>query len=45
MGESSFVRVAFELQQDADGYPPDKWEILWAERSTEVSHIESTTSL
>jgi hypothetical protein len=24
-------KVAFELEQDENGYPPDKWETMWAE--------------
>ena len=24
-------KIWFELEQDADGYPPDKWEGLWAD--------------
>lgn len=35
MAEEDFVKIAFELQQDADGYPPDKWETLWAVRLEE----------
>lgn len=30
MGDESFVKIAFELQQDEDGYPPDEYETLWA---------------
>jgi Domain of unknown function (DUF4265) len=25
-----YEKVIFRLQQDADGYPPDDWESLWA---------------
>ncbi len=25
-----YKKILFELQQDEDGYPPDKWESLWA---------------
>jgi hypothetical protein len=30
MADESFVKIAFELQQDEDGYPPDEYETLWA---------------
>ena len=30
MAAENFIKIAFELEQDADGYPPDKWESLWA---------------
>jgi len=30
MTHENLVKVAFELQQDEEGYPPDKWETLWA---------------
>lgn len=30
MADENFVKIAFELQQDEDGYPPDKYETLWA---------------
>jgi len=26
------VKIVFELEQDDDGYPPDRWERLWAIR-------------
>ena len=28
--EDVYRKIAFELEQDEDGYPPDKWETLWA---------------
>jgi hypothetical protein len=28
--ESKDVKIAFELVQDEDGYPPDRWETMWA---------------
>jgi hypothetical protein len=28
--EDSHVKILFELEQDDDGYPPEKWESLWA---------------
>jgi hypothetical protein len=30
MADENLVKIAFELQQDEEGYPPDKWETLWA---------------
>ena len=30
MPDEDFKKISFELEQDADGYPPDKWESLWA---------------
>lgn len=30
MADETFVKIAFELQQDEDGYPPDRYETLWA---------------
>jgi len=30
MANENQVKIAFELQQDKDGYPPDRWETLWA---------------
>jgi hypothetical protein len=27
-------KISFELEQDADGYPPDKWEILWGKETS-----------
>jgi hypothetical protein len=30
MADEVFKKISFELEQDADGYPPDKWESLWA---------------
>lgn len=32
--ESRDVKISFELVQDEDGYPPDRWETMWA-RETE----------
>jgi hypothetical protein len=29
MAEEDYKKIVFELEQDADGYPPDKWESLW----------------
>lgn len=26
----SHVKIVFELEQDEDGYPPEKWESIWA---------------
>ena len=31
--ESKDVKVAFELAQDEDGYPPDRWETMWAKET------------
>jgi hypothetical protein len=28
--ENRYVKIAFELVQDEDGYPPDRWETMWA---------------
>lgn len=30
MADENYVKIAFELQQDEDGYPPDRYETLWA---------------
>ena len=30
MADEGFRKISFELEQDADGYPPDRWESLWA---------------
>ncbi len=30
MADEVFEKISFELEQDADGYPPDRWESLWA---------------
>ena len=30
MADENYKKVVFELEQDEDGYPPDKWESLWA---------------
>lgn len=27
----NLVKIGFELEQDEEGYPPDKWETLWAQ--------------
>jgi hypothetical protein len=32
MAGEGFVKIAFELQPDADGYPSDRWETLWASK-------------
>jgi hypothetical protein len=29
MAEENYKKIAFALEQDADGYPPDRWESLW----------------
>jgi hypothetical protein len=29
MAEENYKKIVFELEQDADGYPPDRWESLW----------------
>ncbi len=29
MVEENYKKIVFELEQDTDGYPPDKWESLW----------------
>jgi hypothetical protein len=29
MADENFKKISFELEQDADGYPPDRWESLW----------------
>lgn len=31
--ESKGVKIAFELVQDEDGYPPDQWETMWAKET------------
>jgi hypothetical protein len=31
--QSKDVKIAFELVQDEDGYPPDRWETMWAEET------------
>lgn len=36
MADANFMKIAFELQQDDEGYPPDKWETLWATPVEEV---------
>jgi hypothetical protein len=30
MAEKKYHKVVFRLDQDEDGYPPDKWESVWA---------------
>src|SRR5437763_1836974 len=30
MDDKNYQKVRFELQQDEGGYPPDRWERLWA---------------
>jgi hypothetical protein len=30
MAEPNYTKIAFELEQDEDGYPPDSLEMLWA---------------
>ena len=30
MTDQKYQKVSFELEQDEDGYPPDRWESLWA---------------
>jgi hypothetical protein len=30
MSEAKCIKVAFELERDANGYPPCPWETLWA---------------
>ena len=30
MADENYKKIIFQLQQDEDGYPPDKWEGLWA---------------
>lgn len=30
MADENFKKISFELEPDADGYPPDRWESLWA---------------
>lgn len=29
MADRNYKKISFELEQDAEGYPPDKWESLW----------------
>jgi hypothetical protein len=29
MTDENFAKLIFAVQQDADGYPPDRWESLW----------------
>jgi hypothetical protein len=29
MADENYKKIVFKLEQDADGYPPDKWESLW----------------
>ncbi len=37
MADENYKKIIFELEQDADGYPPDKWESLWG-YETEGGH-------
>jgi hypothetical protein len=30
MEDERFRKISFELEQDENGYPPDRWENLWA---------------
>jgi hypothetical protein len=30
MADKNYKKIVFELEQDEEGYPPDKWESLWA---------------
>jgi hypothetical protein len=30
MAHENYKKISFELEQDKDGYPPDRWERLWA---------------
>lgn len=30
MADENFKKISFELEPDADGYPPDRRESLWA---------------
>ncbi|MHB8735138.1 MAG: DUF4265 domain-containing protein [Terriglobales bacterium] len=30
MAEEKYTKISFSLEQDVDGYPPDKWETIWA---------------
>jgi hypothetical protein len=30
MSDDNYVKIGFELEQDENGYPPDRWETLWA---------------
>jgi hypothetical protein len=30
MEDEKYRKIAFELEQDENGYPPDRWETLWA---------------
>ena len=31
MADENLVKIGFELEQDEEGYPPDRWETLWAQ--------------
>ena len=33
MDNENQQRISFKLEQDENGYPPDKWEVLWASES------------
>jgi Domain of unknown function (DUF4265) len=35
MDEKDQKRIFFELEPDEDGYPPDKWESMWAYETAE----------
>jgi hypothetical protein len=37
MADEKYKKISFELEQDPDGYPPDKWENLWG-YETERGH-------
>ena len=37
MADENYKKISFELEQDANGYPPDKWESLWG-YETEPGH-------
>jgi len=30
MEDENYKKISFELEQDENGYPPDRWENLWA---------------
>lgn len=30
MSDEKQIKIVFELEQDENGFPPDKWETLWA---------------
>ena len=35
--EANYHKISFELEQDENGYPPNRWETLWA-YETEPGH-------